>query len=94
MEIATNQKKNLNALKRIGGQIQGVQRMIENGKCCTDIVIQIQAAIHALYRVGDNILIQHIEHCIRDAVHSESEDRQAAQIDEMASVIKKLHKLS
>lgn len=94
MEPETDQKKNLNALRRIGGQVQGVQRMIENGKCCTDILVQIHAAIHALYRVGDHLLIEHIEHCIRDAVLSKSEDRQADKIDEMMSVIKKLHKLS
>ena len=94
MEHKTSHKKNLNALKRINGQVSGVQRMIEEEKYCIDIVIQIHAAIHALHRVGDNIFMKHIEHCVKDAFLSKSKNRQAEKMDEMMSVIKTLHKLT
>ena len=94
MKYKTNHKENLNALKRINGQVMGVQRMIEDEKYCIDIVIQIHAAIHALYRVSDKIFIKHIEHCVKDAFLSKSDKKKTEKIDEMMKVIKSLHKLS
>ncbi len=94
MKHKTSHKENLNALKRINGQVKGVQRMIEDEKYCIDIVIQIHAAIHALHRVSDKIFIKHIEHCVKDAFLSKSDKKKTEKIDEMMKVIKSLHKLS
>ena len=90
----TSHKENLNALKRINGQVNGVQRMIEDEKYCIDIIIQIHAAIHALHRVGDKIFVKHIDHCVRDAFVSKSKKKTEEKIDELMKVIKNLHKLS
>jgi DNA-binding FrmR family transcriptional regulator len=94
MEHKTSHKDNLNALKRINGQVTGVQRMIEDEKYCIDIVIQIHAAIHALHRVSDKIFIKHIEHCVKDTFLNKSEKKRAEKIDELIKVIKSLHKLT
>jgi len=87
-------KENLNALKRINGQVKGIQRMIEDEKYCIDVIIQVHAAIHALHRVGDKIFIKHIEHCVKDAFLGKSKKEKMKKINEMMKVIKNLHKLS
>ena len=85
--------ENLNALKRIAGQINGVQKMIEDEKYCIDIIIQVHAAIHALHRVGDKIFLKHLEHCVTDTFLGKSKKDKMNKIDEMMKVIKQLHKL-
>ncbi len=94
MEHKTNHKENINALKRINGQVKGIQRMVEDNKYCIDIIIQIHAAIHALHRVSDKIFLKHIEHCVKDAFLSKSKQKKAEKIDEIMKVIKNLHKLA
>ncbi len=94
MTHKTGHKENLNALKRISGQVNGVQRMIEDEKYCIDIIIQIHAAIHALHRVADRIFIKHIDHCVRDAFAGKSKKKTEEKIDELMKVIKNLYKLS
>ena len=94
MKHKTAHNENLNALKRINGQVNGVQRMIGDGKYCIDIIIQIHAAIHALHRVSDKIFIKHIEHCVKDAFLGKSKSEKMKKVDEMMKVIKNLHKLS
>ncbi len=68
--------------------------MIENEWYCIDIVIQINAAINALHRVGESVFMKHIEHCVKDAFLSKSKEKQAEKIEEMMTVIKRLHKLT
>jgi CsoR family transcriptional regulator, copper-sensing transcriptional repressor len=94
MKHKTTHKENLSGLRRAAGQIVGVQKMIEQGKYCIDIVIQINAAIHALYRITDKILAKHIEHCIADVLSGKSEIEKKKKIHEMMNVIKKMRKLS
>ena len=52
MKQKTIHKENLVALRRAAGQVRGVKSMIEDEKYCIDIIVQIHATIHALYRVG------------------------------------------
>ena len=94
MKRKTTHRENLNALSRINGQVKGIRRMIEDKKYCIDIIIQVHAAIHALHRVSDKIFVRHIEHCVKDAFLGRSKKEKATKIDEVMTVIKKLHKLS
>jgi CsoR family transcriptional regulator, copper-sensing transcriptional repressor len=94
MKHKTTHKENLAGLRRAAGQIKGVQRMIEQGKYCIDIVIQINAAIHALYRITDKILAKHIERCVAGALSGKSEMEKKKKINEMINVMKKLRKFS
>ena len=93
MKHKTTHDENLVALKRIEGQVRGVGKMIEEGKYCVDIVVQVQAAIHALYRVSDAIFTKHLEHCVVDALRGKSEKEKLRKIDEVMDIIKRLHKL-
>lgn len=58
----------LNRLSRASGHLEAVKRMIEDGKDCSEVLIQLSAVIAALNNTGKVILKDHIEHCIVDAV--------------------------
>lgn len=92
MKHKTRHKENVVSLRRIEGQIRGIQKMIEEGKYCIDIVTQIHAAVHALYRVSEKILKKHIEHCVVDAFRSRSDKEKLQKTNEIMDVIKRLHK--
>jgi len=64
------QKDSLMRLKRIEGQIKGIQRMVEERKYCVDILLQISAICGALRKVGHIILKNHIETCVTEAMTS------------------------
>ncbi len=89
----TTHEKELIALRRIEGQVRGVQKMIEEKKYCVDIVIQLHAAINALYRVAEKIFARHLEHCVTDAFRGKSEKDKREKIAEIMDVVKRLHKL-
>jgi DNA-binding FrmR family transcriptional regulator len=57
-------------LRRIEGQIRGLQRMIENDEYCIDILTQISAASNALKRVALELLDDHIRHCVANQTES------------------------
>jgi DNA-binding FrmR family transcriptional regulator len=80
------------SLRRIEGQVRGIQKMVEEGKYCIDIVNQIHAVVNALYRVSEKILQKHIEHCIVDAFRSQSEREKNQKIEELMNIIRRLHK--
>lgn len=57
-------------LKKIEGQIRGIQKMVEEDKPCEDILVQIGAAKSALHKTGQIILEGHLQHCVSDAVRA------------------------
>lgn len=85
--------ENLIALRRIEGQIKGIQRMIEEKKYCVDIVNQVHASVNALRRVAEKILSKHMEHCVVEAIKGKSEQQKKEKIDEIMEVIRRLQKL-
>ena len=68
-----NTKAVLNRISRASGHLESVKRMIEDGKDCSDVLIQLSAVIAALNNTGKVILKDHIENCIVDAVESGDE---------------------
>ena len=63
-----NQTDSLKRLKRIEGQIQGIERMVVSQRYCIDILQQITAARRALEQVGLKIMQRHVQGCVADAV--------------------------
>ena len=57
-----------NRLKRIEGQIRGLLRMIEEGKGCEEVLIQIGSAKAALHKAGQAVLEGHLRHCVLDGI--------------------------
>ena len=76
-------------MRRIGGQVQGVQRMVEEAAYCIDILVQIQAARSALRAVELQILKKHMDHCVSDAFVSGSPAEADQKMDELLRVMKK-----
>ena len=60
----------LKRLRRIEGQVRGLQRMVEEEQYCIDILTQVAASTKALQAVALSLLDDHLAHCVRDAVAS------------------------
>ena len=78
---------NLIALRRIEGQVRGIQRMIEERKYCVDILNQIYAVKGALARVEEKILKKHFQHCVTTAIIGRSEKERQQKLDEILRLI-------
>ena len=85
-------KDNLIALRRIEGQVRGIQKMIEDRKYCVNILDQIHAIKGALCRVEEKILQKHFEHCVTNAVKGSSEQEKKQKLDEILKLIHKTRK--
>ena len=92
MKIHPNHKKNLDALKRIEGQIRGVQKMIEEKRYCVDIITQLSAISSAVLSVQDSILNRHLDTCVSKAFVGESKAEKKRKIDEVIKLLKTFRK--
>lgn len=79
----------VNRLKRIEGQVRGIQRMVEEDRYCVDVLVQISAIDAALKKVGYSLLEHHTKHCVTHAVQSGDGNH---AIDELMGVIKQFTK--
>lgn len=79
-------KRAENRVKRIVGQVQGVQRMIEQDRYCVDVLLQIAAARAALDQLGKLVLGSHIETCVADAFASRKRGERETKIQELMDV--------
>jgi len=75
MDIVNPKHNVLVRLKRIEGQIKGIQKMVEEGKSCIDILTQVAAVRAAINRVGAIILEQHSKTCIEDTIIKNDRER-------------------
>ncbi len=78
---------NIVALKRIEGQVRGVQRMVEDREYCIDILNQIHAVKGALSSVEEKILQKHFRHCVTTAIMGSSEKEKQQKLDEILKLI-------
>jgi CsoR family transcriptional regulator, copper-sensing transcriptional repressor len=76
----------LNRLQRIEGQTRGLARMVEDDRYCIDIVTQISAVRAALRRVEEEILRDHVAHCVEGAIASGDKSDQRRKIAELMDV--------
>lgn len=74
-------------LSRIEGQVRGVARMIDEDRYCIDILTQIRAIKAALNRVEQEILRDHLKHCVSDAFHGGSDKERQNKIDELIELL-------
>ncbi len=79
----------LKRLRRIEGQIRGLQRMVESDTYCIDILTQVSAATKALQSVALGLLNDHLSHCVVDAV-AQGGDQAEAKVKEAADAIARL----
>ena len=74
-------------LTRIEGQVRGLSRMIDEDRYCIDIVTQIAAVRAALRRVEEEILRDHVGHCVEHAIASGNKTDQRRKIEELMAVL-------
>jgi len=90
MNKATTHNEQLIYLKKIEGQVRGVQRMIQEKKYCVDIITQISSLVGALRRVENGIFKKHIEGCVVNALKGRSEKEKKEKISEVVELVFKL----
>ena len=81
---AMNKKDLQDRLKRIEGQIRGLQRMVDEDQYCIDILTQLSSVQAALKAVGMGLLDDHVRHCVRDSIEQGSGDQKIEEL--MAAV--------
>ena len=77
---------NLRRLKRIEGQLRGLQKMVEQDRYCPDIITQIASVQEALRGVGRQLLRNHLGHCVADA-HQRGPDDANRAYDELLELV-------
>ena len=80
--------RNLKRLRRIEGQVRGLQRMVEADRSCADIMIQIASVQEALRAVGRELMRNHLKHCATAAIRDGSEDAER-MYDELVDLMYK-----
>src|SRR5829696_8609907 len=76
-----------NSLRRIEGQVRGVQRMVDEESYCIDVLTQIASVVAALEKVGTILLKDHVEHCVRESIeHGEKTDE---KIEELTAAVER-----
>ncbi len=79
----------LKRLRRVEGQVRGLQRMIDEDQYCIDVLTQVSAASKALQSVAVSLLDQHLHHCVAAAIEQGGDERDA-KLDEATAAIKRL----
>ncbi len=88
--ICCDEKKQLILrLRRLEGQVRGIQRMVEEDKYCVDILTQIVAAKGALHKVALKILDDHMHGCVQRAIKEEDTEKNEEIVNELMTVLAK-----
>jgi DNA-binding FrmR family transcriptional regulator len=82
----------LNRLQRIEGQARGLTRMVDEDRYCIDIVTQISAVRAALRKVEEEILRDHVAHCVEHAIASGDQADQRRKVGELIDVLSRTHR--
>jgi len=80
--------RNLKRLRRIEGQVRGLQKMVDEDRYCADIMTQISSVHEALRAVGRELMRNHLKHCAASAIRSSDEDA-SAMYDELVELMYK-----
>ncbi|MFN7109997.1 MAG: metal-sensitive transcriptional regulator [Brevundimonas sp.] len=79
--------KIINRLNRIEGQVRGIVRMVEDDRYCVDILTQLQAVRAALTRVENEILKDHMDHCVMQAMTGDDPADRKAKANELIELL-------
>jgi len=80
--------RNVTRLRRIEGQVRGLQQMVENDRYCADVMMQLSAVQEALRSVGRELMRNHLKHCAASAITS-GPDQAEAMYDELVDMMYK-----
>ena len=77
-------------LKKVEGQVRGIQNMIEERRYCMEILSQIKAVKGALRKIESGILESHLQHCVNDAIKSKNKKNSELKIKEITQLFEKI----
>jgi DNA-binding FrmR family transcriptional regulator len=86
-------KATMNRLRRIEGQVRGLQRMVEEDAYCIDVLTQVAAVQTALEQVAVQVLDAHVRHCVAGAVGSGDETAAEERLDELMAAVRRFAKV-
>lgn len=84
---AMDKKALQDRLRRIEGQVRGVQRMVDEDQYCIDILTQLNAVLAALKAVGMGLLDDHVRHCVKESIERGSGDE---KVEELLAAVARL----
>ncbi|CAN5440284.1 metal-sensitive transcriptional regulator [soil metagenome] len=87
-----NKDDYLKRLRRVEGQVRGLQRLVDEDAYCIDVLTQVAAATKALQSVAVGLLDEHVRHCVREAVAGGDRARADEMITEATRAIERLVK--
>ena len=93
MKQITTHEEQLEFLKKIKGQVAGIERMIEEKRYCVDIITQLHSVVGAILRIEEKIFRKHIEGCVIGALKGSSEAEKQKKIGELLELIGKFRRL-
>lgn len=79
-----NKKELQDRLRRVEGQVRGIQRMVEEDQYCIDILTQVNSVTAALRSVGMGLLDDHVRHCVKDSIESGDSE---AKVEELLAAV-------
>jgi CsoR family transcriptional regulator, copper-sensing transcriptional repressor len=80
----------LKRLRRIEGQVRGLQRLVDDDAYCIDVLTQVSAVTKALQSVAVGLLDEHVRYCVRDAARGDDHDRADEMVSEATRAIERL----
>src|SRR4051812_33744499 len=87
---SADKRQLLARLRRIEGQVRGLQRMIDEDTYCIDVLTQVAAASKALQGVGVQLLDEHLQHCVAGAAASGDGERTEALVHEATKAVERM----
>jgi DNA-binding FrmR family transcriptional regulator len=78
---------NLKRLRRIEGQVRGLQRLVEEDRYCADILVQVSSVQEALRSVGRALMRNHLRHCASEAIRDQTPGRAEAMYEELLGLM-------
>jgi CsoR family transcriptional regulator, copper-sensing transcriptional repressor len=79
--------RNLKRLRRIEGQVRGLQKMVEDDRYCADILTQVSSVHEALRSVGRELVRNHLKHCVAGAIRATDEGREEEMLNEIVEMM-------
>ena len=86
---STQREAYLMRLRRIEGQVRGIEKMVEDDRYCMDLLTQIGAVSKALEGVALEVLDEHVRHCVKDALESGNKKAAAEKSEELLAAVQR-----
>jgi DNA-binding FrmR family transcriptional regulator len=92
MQVKSSPESIIERLKRIEGQIRGIQKMVEEDRYCIEILTQLTSVVAALKGVEEVIMEKHLETCVAEAMQFGSEREKQEKINEIMNILSKFRR--